>query len=31
MERVIEIRLTDDEAAAFQRSAGAVRELVAKL
>jgi len=28
MERVIEIRLTDDEAAAFQRSAGAVRELV---
>ena len=31
MERVIEIRLTDDEAAAFQRSAGAVRELVDKL
>jgi malate dehydrogenase len=31
MERVIEIRLTDDEAAAFQRSAGAVRELVEKL
>jgi malate dehydrogenase len=31
MERVIEIRLTDDEAAAFQRSAGAVRELVTKL
>ena len=31
MERVIEIRLTDDETAAFQRSAGAVRELVAKL
>ncbi len=28
MERVIEIRLSDDEAAAFQRSAGAVRELV---
>jgi malate dehydrogenase len=28
MERIIEIRLTDDEAAAFQRSAGAVRELV---
>ena len=28
MERVIEIRLTDDEAAAFQRSAAAVRELV---
>jgi malate dehydrogenase len=31
MERVIEIRLTADEAAAFQRSAGAVRELVEKL
>jgi malate dehydrogenase len=31
MERVIEIHLTDDEAAAFQRSAGAVRELVEKL
>ncbi len=31
MERIIEIRLTDDEAAAFQRSAGAVRELVDKL
>jgi malate dehydrogenase len=31
MERVIEIRLTDDEAAAFQQSAGAVRELVEKL
>ena len=31
MERVIEIRLTDDESAAFQRSAGAVRELVEKL
>ncbi|MCI0584240.1 MAG: malate dehydrogenase [Chloroflexi bacterium] len=31
MERVIEIRLSDDEAAAFQRSAGAVRELVEKL
>ncbi|MBI3747115.1 MAG: malate dehydrogenase [Chloroflexi bacterium] len=28
MERVIEIRLCDDEAAAFQRSAAAVRELV---
>lgn len=28
MERVIEIRLSDDEAAAFQRSAAAVRELV---
>jgi malate dehydrogenase len=28
MERVIEIRLTEEEAAAFQRSAGAVRELV---
>jgi len=31
MERVIEIRLTSDEAAAFQRSAAAVRELVDKL
>jgi malate dehydrogenase len=31
MERIIEIDLTDDEAAAFQRSAGAVRELVDKL
>ncbi len=31
MERVIEIRLSDDESAAFQRSAGAVRELVEKL
>jgi malate dehydrogenase len=28
MERVIEIKLSDDEAAAFQKSAGAVRELV---
>ena len=28
MERVIEIRLSDDENTAFQRSAGAVRELV---
>jgi len=28
MERVIEIQLSDDEAAAFQHSAGAVRELV---
>jgi malate dehydrogenase len=28
MERVIEIQLSDDEAAAFQKSAGAVRELV---
>jgi malate dehydrogenase len=28
MERVIEIRLTEEETAAFQRSAGAVRELV---
>ncbi|HEY3522231.1 MAG TPA: malate dehydrogenase [Candidatus Limnocylindrales bacterium] len=28
MERVIEIRLTDEEQAAFDRSAGAVRELV---
>jgi len=31
MERIIEIRLSDDEAAAFQRSASAVRELVDKL
>ena len=31
MERVIEIRLSDDEAAAFRRSADAVRELVEKL
>jgi malate dehydrogenase len=31
MERVIEITLTDDERAAFVRSADAVRELVAKL
>jgi malate dehydrogenase len=31
MERVIEIALTDDEKAAFERSAGAVRELVTKL
>jgi len=31
MERIIEIGLTDDEAAAFQRSAGAVRELLEKL
>jgi len=31
MERVIEITLTDDERAAFERSAGAVRELVEKL
>jgi len=31
MERVIEITLTDDERGAFERSAGAVRELVAKL
>jgi malate dehydrogenase len=31
MERVIEIRLSDDESAAFQRSADAVRELVEKL
>ncbi|HEX4897710.1 MAG TPA: malate dehydrogenase [Candidatus Limnocylindrales bacterium] len=28
MERVIEIKLSEDEAAAFQKSAGAVRELV---
>jgi malate dehydrogenase len=31
MERVIEIKLGNDEQAAFDRSAGAVRELVAKL
>jgi malate dehydrogenase len=31
MERIIEIKLTADEQAAFERSAGAVRELVAKL
>jgi malate dehydrogenase len=31
MERVIEIRLSDVESAAFQRSAAAVRELVEKL
>ncbi|HSL96969.1 MAG TPA: malate dehydrogenase [Candidatus Deferrimicrobiaceae bacterium] len=31
MERVIEITLTDDERAAFERSAGAVRELVDKM
>ncbi|MES2210331.1 MAG: malate dehydrogenase [Chloroflexota bacterium] len=31
MERIIEIDLTADESAAFQRSAGAVRELVDKL
>ena len=31
LERIIEIRLGDDERAAFERSAGAVRELVAKL
>ncbi|NJD28990.1 MAG: malate dehydrogenase [Chloroflexi bacterium] len=31
MERVLEITLRDDERAAFERSAGAVRELVAKL
>jgi malate dehydrogenase len=31
MERVIEIKLTSDEQAAFDRSAGAVRELVDKL
>jgi len=28
---VIEIRLSEDEQAAFDKSAGAVRELVAKL
>ncbi len=31
LQRVIEIRLSDDEQVAFQRSAGAVRELVDKL
>jgi malate dehydrogenase len=31
MQRVIEITLTDAERAAFQKSAGAVRELVGKL
>jgi malate dehydrogenase len=31
MERIVEVVLTDDERAAFERSAGAVRELVAKL
>ena len=31
MERIIEIRLGDDEAAAFRKSADAVRELVDKL
>jgi malate dehydrogenase len=31
MERVVEITLTDSERAAFERSAGAVRELVTKL
>lgn len=31
MERVLEVRLTDDEQAAFDRSAAAVRELVEKL
>jgi malate/lactate dehydrogenase len=31
MERVIEIRLSSDEQAAFDRSAAAVRELVGKL
>lgn len=31
VERVIEIRLTDEERNAFERSVGAVRELVAKL
>ena len=31
MHRVIEIKLSDDEQAAFQKSAGAVRELVDKL
>ncbi len=31
MERVIEIELSDEERAAFDRSAGAVRELVGAL
>jgi malate dehydrogenase len=31
MERVLEIELTDDEQAAFDRSAAAVKELVDKL
>ena len=31
LKRVIEITLTDDEQTAFQKSAGAVQELVAKL
>jgi malate/lactate dehydrogenase len=31
MERVLEIRLTDEEQTAFDRSAAAVRELVEKL
>jgi malate/lactate dehydrogenase len=31
MERIVEIRLTADEQAAFDKSAGAVRELVEKL
>jgi malate/lactate dehydrogenase len=31
MERVIEITLSAEEQAAFDKSAGAVRELVAKL
>jgi len=31
VEQVIEIKLTADEQAAFQRSVGAVRELVEKL
>jgi malate dehydrogenase len=31
MEKVIEISLTDDERAAFNRSADAVRDLITKL
>ena len=31
LQRIIEITLTDSERAAFEKSAGAVRELVAKL
>ena len=31
LQRVLEIRLSDEEAAAFQKSAGAVRELVEKM
>jgi malate/lactate dehydrogenase len=31
VERILEIRLTEEEATAFQRSAQAVRDLVVKL